>query len=167
MITKDDLDQLFEWGSSVEFPLKISPKFTGRGKDFDGDDWRGYWLKMTRRMTNIRKSYMPEHIVKIHENPDILYSAFVNIASGADIKPHRDPEVYLHKYKRIQIPLVVPEREKCYMVWDDNKKYYWVVGVPQCWVVMDHTHSGANYCDEDAKFLFLDVKLDTEVIINN
>ena len=111
MITKDDLDQLFEWGSSVEFPLKISPKFTGRGKDFDGDDWRGYWLKMTRRMTNIRKSFMPEHIIKIHENPDILYSAFVNIASGADIKPHRDPEVYLHKYKRIQIPLVVPERE--------------------------------------------------------
>ena len=40
MITKDDLDQLYEWGSSVEFPLKISPKFTGRGKDFDVDDWR-------------------------------------------------------------------------------------------------------------------------------
>ena len=26
MITKEDLDQLYEWGSSVEFPLKISPK---------------------------------------------------------------------------------------------------------------------------------------------
>ena len=53
------------------------------------------------------------------------------------------------------------------MMWDDDRKYYWDVGVPQCWEVMDHTHSGANYCDEDAKFLFLDVKLDTEVMINN
>ena len=81
--------------------------------------------------------------------------------------PVKDYECLCGKYKRIQIPLVVPEREKCYMVWDDDKKYYWDVGVPQCWEVMDHTHSGANYCNEDAKFLFLDVKLDTEVNINN
>ena len=146
MITKDDLDQLFEWGSSVEFPLKISPKFTGRGKDFDGDDWRGYWLKMTRRMTNIRKSYMPEHIVKIHENPDILR----------------------YPYKRIQIPLSIPDNNICYMEWTDSgARIIWEEGQPQVCEVMNYTHHAFNKSDKPMDFLFVDVKLDTEVMINN
>ena len=49
------------------------------------------------------------------------------------------------------------------MTWDDGKDYYWEEGEPQVWHVMDHLHSGNNKSDKPAKFLFLDVKLNTEV----
>ena len=53
MITKQELKEFYEWGLNTDFPLKISPKFTGRGRDFETYDVTGYWLKMTRKMVNI------------------------------------------------------------------------------------------------------------------
>ena len=38
MITKQELKEFYEWGLTTDFPLKISPKFTGRGRDFQTYD---------------------------------------------------------------------------------------------------------------------------------
>ena len=49
------------------------------------------------------------------------------------------------------------------MIWDDGKKYYWTEGEAQCWDVMNHIHEGANESNKPAKFLFMDIKVETEV----
>lgn len=163
MITKKELQEFYEWGLSTEFPLKVSPRFTGRGRDFGIYDVTGYWLKMTRKMSNIRKNFMPENIFKIHENHEILYSGYAIMTAGCYIKPHKDPDVYMCDYKRVQLPLDVPDKEKCYMTWDDGNRYYWTEGEAQCWDVMNHIHEGANESDKPLRFLFMDVKMETEV----
>ena len=166
MITKKELKEFYEWGLVTEFPIKVPPRFTGRGRDFGLYDVTGFWLKMTRKMVNIRKNFMPENIFKMHENHEILYSGFAVMAAGCYIKPHKDPDVYMHDYKRIQLPLELPERGKCYMTWDDGKDYYWNEGEVQIWDVMNHTHSGTNKSDKPHKFLFMDVKIESEVEID-
>jgi len=163
MITKQELKEFYQWGLKTKFPLKISPKFTGRSRHFETYAVTGYWLKMTRKMVNIRKGFMPDNIYKLHENPEILYSGYAIIAPNSHIKKHKDPDVYMHKYKRIQIPLDLPEPEKLYMVWENDLKIHWKEGEVQVWNVMDHIHEGINESDKPGKFLFMDVKLDTIV----
>ena len=166
MITKQELKEFYEWGLNTDFPLKISPKFTGRGRDFETYDVTGYWLKMTRKMVNIRKGFMPDNIYKIHENHEVLYSGYAIMAPGCYIKKHKDPDVYMHKYKRIQLPLDLPDPEDCYMTWEGTQKVYWKEGEAQVWKVMDHIHEGINKSNKPAKFLFMDVKMETEVEID-
>jgi len=67
-------------------------------------------------------------------------------------------------YKRIQIPLEIPDQEKCYMIWQ-GQKVFWQEGIPQIYEVMDYVHEGANLSDAPMKFLFLDVKKETVVDI--
>ena len=181
MITRKELNELYEWGlvasdsktrrglatygKAAAFAEKKADKYIGRYKDFGTYMVTGNWLKMTRKLTNIRKSVMPEHIYKIHQNPEILYSGYANLKPGYFIQPHKDPDVYSERYKRIQIPLYLPEKDKMYMTWEDGRRIYWEEGEPQVWHVMDYLHSGNNESDRPAKFLFLDVKLDTNVEI--
>ena len=189
MITKKELNDLYEWGvttvigntlerkseytghqdkkaiSKLEKPFseKKADKYIGRYREFGTYMVTGNWLKMSRKITTIRKSAMPEHIYKIHQNPEILYSGYANLKPGYFIIPHKDPDVYSARYKRVQIPLYLPEKDKMYMTWEDGRKIYWEEGVSQVWHVMDHLHSGNNESDKPAKFLFLDVTLDAEV----
>ncbi len=181
MITRKELNDLYEWGlvasdsktrrglatygKAAAFAEKNADKYIGRYKDFGTYMVTVNWLKMTRKLTNIRKSVMPEHIYKIHQNPEILYSGYANLKPGYFIQPHKDPDVYSERYKRIQIPLYLPEKDKMYMTWEDGRRIYWEEGEPQVWHVMDYLHSGNNESDRPAKFLFLDVKLDTNVEI--
>jgi len=81
---------------------------------------------------------------------------------NTELKPHRDPNLYREPYKRIQIPLVIPDTEKCYMIWK-GKKVHWTEGESQVFEVMDVIHEGYNYSDKPMKFLFLDVKKGTIV----
>tara|TARA_B100001250_G_scaffold317102_2_gene279553 strand:+ start:1875 stop:2453 length:579 start_codon:yes stop_codon:yes gene_type:complete len=190
MITKNELNDLYEWGITTiigdtlsrkneytghqnkkeiskldtkPFSEKKADKYIGRYRDFGTYMVTGNWLKMRRKLTTIRRSAMPDHIYKIHQNPEILYSGYANLNPGYYIKPHQDPDVYIEQYKRIQIPLYIPEPEKAYMTWDDGIKYYWKEGEPQVWYVMDHLHSGNNESNKSAKFLFLDVIKETQV----
>ena len=189
MITKKELNDWYEWGvttvigntlerkseytghqdkkaiSKLEKPFseKKADKYIGRYREFGTYMVTGNWLKMSRKLTTIRKSAMPEHIYKIHQNPEILYSGYANLKPGYYISPHKDPDVYSARYKRVQIPLYLPEKDKMYMTWDDGRRIYWEEGVSQVWHVMDHLHSGNNESDKPAKFLFLDVTLDAEV----
>ena len=48
------------------------------------------------------------------------------------------------------------------MIWDGHK-VIWEIGVPQCFQVMDCIHEAHNPSDDTLEFLFLDVKMETEV----
>tara|TARA_B100000212_G_scaffold320042_1_gene277622 strand:- start:504 stop:1028 length:525 start_codon:yes stop_codon:yes gene_type:complete len=172
MISKKQLNELYSWALTAK-DSKIRRGLATYGKaasfvnenvdEFENYMVTGNWLKMTRKLTNIRKKVMPDHIYKIYENPEILYSGYAHLKPHFYIKPHKDPDVYSARYKRVQIPLSLPERDKIYMTWEDGRKVFWEEGVAQVWHVMDYSHSGNNESDKSAKFLFLDVTLDTEV----
>ena len=51
------------------------------------------------------------------------------------------------------------------MDWTDIKsaRIYWQEGIPQVCDVMKNTHQAFNKSDKPMNFLFVDVKLDTEI----
>ena len=103
---------------------------------------------------------MSEEIYKILKDDDILYAVYSIFAGGTILRPHKDPDVYSARYKRIQIPLKVPDG--CYMLWG-KEKIIWKEGEPQCYPVMDYVHQASNPSDKSIEFLFLDIKMNTEV----
>ena len=48
-----------------------------------------------------------------------------------------------------------------------NGRIKWEEGKPEVCDVMNNTHQAFNKSDKPMDFLFVDVKLDTEVMINN
>ena len=48
------------------------------------------------------------------------------------------------------------------MIWN-GEKIYWENGVVQVFEVMDNVHQAFNKSDKTMEFLFLDVKMDTEI----
>jgi aspartyl/asparaginyl beta-hydroxylase (cupin superfamily) len=111
----------------------------------------------------VRKNLMKNEVVeKIYENDDILFSMIASFEENTELKPHRDPNLYREPYKRIQIPLVIPDREKCYMIWK-GEKVHWTEGEPKVFEVMDVIHEGYNYSKSPMIFLFLDIKKGTIV----
>ena len=162
MITKQDIKDLYEWAKVTKFPLyKLhNPKpYSNNLIDYS-------WNKLENRKnrTLIRKKFMNEKIVKIHENHEILWSAIGVFYAGTKVEKHKDPDIFSEPYKRIQIPIKIPDEEKCYMIWEDGRKTHWKEGEPQLHYVMDLVHEGHNYSDEEMIFLMLDIKKSTEVI---
>ena len=156
MITKKNLDDLYSWAKDKTFPLKKAPTST----NYSNKDVYICGLKFVRNNVNIRKNLMTNEVFNIIQDDNILYAVYSIFASGTVIRPHKDPDVYSARYKRIQIPLKVPEG--CYMLWG-KKKIIWKEGEPQCYPVMDYVHQASNPSDKPIEFLFLDVKMDTEI----
>ena len=157
MIKKNDLNILFEWAKNFEFPLRCGPTADG----YSSTPIKFCWLKKNRRNSIIRRSTIKnEKIEKILENEDILFSMFVVFDTGTELGPHKDPNIYSEPYKRIQIPVEIPDKDKCYMIWK-GEKVTWEEGVPQVFEVMDCVHEGYNCSDKPMTFLFVDVKKDT------
>tara|TARA_B100001559_G_C16072541_1_gene426500 strand:- start:1 stop:477 length:477 start_codon:yes stop_codon:yes gene_type:complete len=156
MITKSNLKELYEWASSSEFPLKKAPTTVG----YSNKDIYICGLKYIRKNTNIRKSMMTDAVYNIMKNDEILYAVYSRFIGGTILTPHKDPDVYRDRYKRVQIPLNVTR--DFYMIWED-KKIYWEDGVTQVFEVMDNIHQAFNNSDKTMEFLFLDVKMNTEV----
>jgi len=156
MITKSNLKELYEWASSSEFPLKKAPTTVG----YSNKDIYICGLKYIRKNTNIRKSMMTDVVYNIMKNDEILYAVYSRFVGGTVLTPHKDPDVYRDRYKRVQIPLNVTR--DFYMIWED-KKIYWEDGVTQVFEVMDNIHQAFNNSDKTMEFLFLDVKMNTEV----
>ena len=83
MISKEQLNELYSWALTAK-DSKIRRGLATYGKaasfvnenvgEFENYMVTGNWLKMTRKLTNIRKKVMPDHIYKIYQNPEILYS---------------------------------------------------------------------------------------------
>ena len=156
MITKSNLKELYEWASSSKFPLKKAPTTVG----YSNKDIYICGLKYIRKNTNIRKSMMTDAVYNIMKNDEILYAVYSRFIGGTILTPHKDPDVYRDRYKRVQIPLNVTR--DFYMIWKD-KKIYWEDGVTQVFEVMDNIHQAFNNSDKTMEFLFLDVKMNTEV----
>ena len=158
MLTKDNLKELYKWASQSKFPLKKAPTTVG----YSNKDIYICGLKYIRKNINIRKSLMTESVYNIMKNDEILYAVYSRFSGGTILKPHKDPDVYSDRYKRVQIPLDVTK--DFYMVWK-GENVYWENGVTQVYHVMDNIHSAFNNSDKTMKFLFIDVKLETEVEI--
>jgi len=164
MITHLDLIELYNWAKDTEFPVKTAPTIEGySNKSIDY-----YWIKSVKKSTLIREKLMTDKVCKIYDNDDILFSNYAIFYAGTILKPHKDPNILRYPYKRIQIPLTIPNKNECYMQWVDVKdgKVTWEEGVPQVCDVMNHLHEAFNKSDKPMEILFVDVKHDTEVVIN-
>ena len=163
MITHLDLIELYNWAKDTEFPVKTAPTIEGySNKPIDY-----YWIKSVKKSTLIREKLMTDKVRKIYDNDDILFSNYAIFYAGTILKPHKDPNILRYPYKRIQIPLTIPNKNECYMQWVDVKdgKVTWEEGVPQVCDVMNHLHEAFNKSDKPMEILFVDVKHDTEVKI--
>ena len=101
MITKNNLDELYKWAKDIKFPLKKAPTST----HYSNKDIYICGLKFVRKNVNIRRNLMTELIYDIIKDDDILYAVYTTFEGGTDLRPHKDPDVYSDRYKRIQIPL--------------------------------------------------------------
>ena len=166
MITHLDLIELYNWAKDTEFPVKTAPTIEGySNKSIDY-----YWIKSVKKSTLIREKLMTDKVCKIYDNGDILFSNYAIFYAGTILKPHKDPDILREPYKRIQIPLRVPDKNICYMQWIDRcvkneGQIKWEEGVPQVCDVMNHLHEAFNKSDEPMEILFVDVKHNTEVKI--
>ena len=168
MINKTDLKNLYEWAKDKDFPLRRTittrkPYGTNKIESYCNKEIYSYPLKFGRRKVTIRESVMPQEIIDIFKDEDILYTVVSIFQSGTILKPHRDPHIYNFPYKRIQIPLDIPEVGKCTMRWIKGGTIVWEEGVPQVCNVMYDVHEASNLSDKDMFMMFLDVKMDTEV----
>ena len=168
MISKTDLKNLYEWAKDKDFPLRRTittrkPYGTSKIESYCNKEIYSYPLKFGRRKVTIRESVMPQEIIDIFKNEDILYTVVSIFQSGTILKPHRDPHIYNFPYKRIQIPLDIPEVGKCTMRWIKGGTIVWEEGVPQVCNVMYDVHEASNLSDKDMFMMFLDVKMDTVV----
>jgi len=162
MISKEQLQLLYKWGKDTSFPLKKAPTniegYSNRDIDY-------YWLKSVKKSTIIRTKFMTDEIKKIYDNDEILFSNYVIFHEGTILRPHKDPDILRHPYKRVQIPLSVPDGD-CYMRWTiTGDKIYWKEGVTEVCDVCKFVHEAFNNTSKPIEFLFLDVKLDTVVEI--
>ena len=163
MITRKELDDLYEWAKITKFPLyKLNNPEHYSNKRIDYS-----WNKLVdhKNKSTIRRKFMTERVIEIHQNHEILWSAIGVFYAGTRVSKHKDPDIFSDLYKRIQIPLKIPDYEKCYMTWEDGTVTNWIGGEPQVHYVMDIAHDGCNLSDEEMIFLFLDVKKSTEVIL--
>ena len=156
MITRKNLDDLYNWALKGNFPMKGNPT----SPNYSNKKIYICQFKFVRKSMNIRKKLMNDEIYEIYKNDEILNSNYAIFAGGTILKPHIDPDIYTERYKRIQIPMKVPEGS--YMLWG-KEKIIWKEGEPQCYPVMDYVHQASNPSDKPIEFLFLDVKMDTVV----
>ena len=156
MISKSDLIEIYNWASQVQFPLKKAPTSVG----YSNKDIYICGLKFIRKNVNIRKTLMTDIVYNIMKKDEILYAVYSRFSGGTILRPHKVPDVYSDRYKRIQIPLNVTKA--FYMIWE-GEKVYWENGVTQLFHVMDHIHEAYNLSDDTMEFLFVDVKVDTVV----
>ena len=158
MITHLDIKKIYDWAKDTEFPLKKVP--TARG--YSNKDIHLCWLKGAGKKVLIRKKLMSDDIFEIFSKSEIIYASFSIFDSGTILNPHRDPDVYPKKYKRIQIPLEIPHEYHCFMIWRD-KKIMWEEGKHRTFPVMDVTHEGYNLSTKPMKFVMIDVEINTIV----
>ena len=156
MITKNDLTIIYEWAKKTTFPLKKAPTSNG----YANKDIYISWLKGVGKTITIRKTLMTDEVYSIMQSSDILYATYSLFDGGTILNPHKDPNVYREPYKRIQIPLTIPNKEQCYMTWN-GKKIHWEEGIAQVYCVMDHIHDGGNLSTDPMEFIMIDVKKPT------
>ena len=171
MISKTDLKTIYEWAKHRDFPVRktsVSGYYkrsygTDKIKTYSNKEIYSFPLKFGRKKPIIRESLIPTKIIDILKNEEILYTVYSIFQGGTILKPHRDPNLYQFPYKRIQIPIIIPEVGKCTMKWINGDKIIWEEGVPQVCNVMYDVHEASNLSNKDMIMMFIDVKTDTIV----
>ena len=118
---RSDVDYLYEWASTTDFPLRRAPTAVG----YSNKDIYFCWLKaLTNNGGGVRESVVRDQRARdILKSDEILVATIALFESGTELGPHKDPPVYDKKYRRIQIPLHIPS-EDCYMIWR-GRKVFW------------------------------------------
>ena len=183
MISKTDLKTLYEWAKHKDFPIKKTSVYpqsiykksssgyykksygTDKIHSYSNKEIYSFPLKFGRKKPIIRESLIPSKIIDILKNEEILYTVISVFQSETFLKPHRDPHIYQFPYKRIQIPLEIPEVGKCTMKWLKGGEIIWEEGVFQVCNVMYDVHEASNLSDKDMVIMMVDVKMDTVVEI--
>ena len=153
MITKQDLNSLYEWARDTEFPLR-NERITSK--------YMGYGLKICH--IKVHKLYsnkeLSKSVIDIIDNEDVLGVYFLSYPPNMTARPHRDYNPHHQPYKRIQIPTKV---EDGYIEWTETgERVYWKEGKPEVFNV-EEEHQGANNSSTKMEFLYVDVRLDTSV----
>ena len=173
MISKTDLKTIYEWAKHRDFPIRktsVSGYYkrsygTDKIKSYSNKEIYSFPLKFGRKKPIIREKLIPSNIIDILRNDEILYTVVSVFESGTILKPHRDPHIYKFPYKRIQVPLEIPEVGKCTMRWIKGGEIVWEEGVCQVCNVMHDVHEASNLSDKDMVIMMVDVKMDTVVEI--
>ena len=181
MISKTDLKTIFEWAKHKDFPIKKTSVYpqsiykknssgyykksygTDKIHSYSNKEIYSFPLKFGRKKPIIREKLIPSNIIDILKNDEILYTVVSVFESGTILKPHRDPHIYKFPYKRIQVPLEIPEVGKCTMRWMKGGEIIWEEGVCQVCNVMHDVHEASNLSDKEMVIIMIDVKMDTEV----
>ena len=167
-ITRKNLDDLYQWAKNANLPTRKAPT----AEEYSNIPIQYCWIKGESRSKTgdstvkyIRKKLINnKNIEEIYNNSDIIFSMYASFESGTKLGPHRDPNIYREPYKRIQIPISIPNKEQCYMIWK-GEIVHWTEGEPKVFEVMDYIHEGYNYSDYPMIFLFVDVKKSVEIEI--
>jgi len=159
MITKLDLQRLYEWASNTNFPLKKE----GITSNYMGYEILICYLKYGKRKIFYPHKSLSESIFDILVKPEIYSLTYIQYPPKLIAKPHRDYNPYGKKFKRIQLPMKISKENKCFIEWiDTNEKIYWEEGKVEIFDV-EKLHQGKNDSDETMEFIYVDVNPDTEV----
>ena len=159
MITKLDLQRLYEWESNTNFPLKKE----GITSNYMGYEILICYLKYGKRKIFYPHKSLSESIFDILVKSEIYSLTYIQYPPKLIAKPHRDYNPYGKKFKRIQLPMKISKENKCFIEWiDTNEKIYWEEGKVEIFDV-EKLHQGKNDSDETMEFIYVDVNPDTEV----
>ena len=89
--------------------------------------------------------------------------AYLKYSAHVDAKPHKDFNLWGKDFLRIQIPLRIPQGNKCYIEFiETGERFYWQEGKVEVFNV-EKLHQGKNDSDETMEFLYVDINPDTKV----
>lgn len=162
MITSEEIDDLYNWAKITEFPLKRE----GITSKYMGYEILICYLKYGKKRIFYPHKSISESIFDIAVRPEIYSLLYIQYPPKLKAKPHRDYNPYGKEFKRIQLPIKIPNNNRdkeCYIEWIDSKeRVYWKEGKVEIFNV-DELHQGANNSNESMEFLYVDIKKDTEV----
>ena len=159
MITKEQLTKLFHWGNKTTFPLRKE----GITSKYMGYDVFVSYAKYGKNEKRYRKKLFDDDIYEIIKSDEIYGVAYLKYSAQVDAKPHKDFNLWGKDFLRIQIPLKIPEGNKCYIEFiETGERFYWQEGKVEIFNV-EKLHQGKNDSDETMEFLYVDINPDTKV----
>ena len=159
MITKQQLTKLYHWGKKTIFPLKKE----GITSKYMGYDVFISYAKYGKKQKRYRKKLFDDDIYEIIKNDEIYGVAYMKYSPHIDAKPHKDFNLWGKDFLRIQIPLKIPQGNKCYIEFiETGERFYWQEEKVEIFNV-EKLHQGKNESDETMEFLYVDIKMDTKV----
>ena len=159
MITKEQLTKLFHWGNKTTFPLRKE----GITSKYMGYDVFVSYAKYGKNEKRYRNKLFDDDIYEIIKNDEIYGVAYLKYSAHVDAKPHKDFNLWGKDFLRIQIPLRIPQGNKCYIEFiETGERFYWQEGKVEIFNV-EKLHQGKNDSDETMEFLYVDIDPDTKV----